>query len=61
MKWNFLNFHCLSEPHPTYNYTIFDFYSRPKLFKLMKKYASILSSDFIFARIDIYEIENEVK
>ena len=55
MNWNFLNFHCLSEPHPTYNYT------RPKLFELMKKYASILSSDFIFARIDLYEIENEVR
>ena len=27
----------------------------------MKKYASNLSSDFIFARIDLYEIENEVR
>ena len=26
MNWNFLNFHCLSEPHPTYKYP------KPKFF-----------------------------
>ena len=55
MNWNFLNFHCLSEPHPTYNY------SKPKLFDLMKKYANILSKDFIFARVDLYELNNEIR
>ena len=55
MNWNFLNFHCLSHPHPFYNYT------KPKFFEIMKKYASILSSDFKFVRVDLYEIENEVR
>ena len=55
MKWNFLNFHCLSEPHPTKNF------SRPKFFGLMKKYAKILSKDFIFVRVDFYELENEIR
>ena len=27
----------------------------------MKKYASILSKDFKFVRVDLYEIENEVR
>ena len=31
MDWNFLNFHCLSEPHPT------NIYKKPKYFELMKK------------------------
>ena len=41
MNWNFLNFHCLSEPHPTYQY------KKPKFFNLMKEYAKKLSNDFI--------------
>ena len=40
---------------PTYNY------SKPKLFDLMKKYANILSKDFIFARVDLYELNNEIR
>ena len=55
MNWNFLNFSCLSKPHPIYNFT------KPKFFQLMKKYASILSSDFKFVRVDLYELENEVR
>ena len=55
MKWNFLNYHCLSEPHPAQNFT------KPKFFELMKKYASILSKDFIFVRVDFYELKNEIR
>ena len=55
MNWNFLNFHCLSEPHPTYQY------KKPKFFNLMKEYAKKLSNDFIFVRVDLYELENEVR
>ena len=32
MKWNFMNFSCLSEPHPTYKF------NKPKYFELMKYY-----------------------
>ena len=55
MEWNFLNFYCLSEPHPTKNF------SKPKFFGLMKRYASILSNDFIFVRVDFIELENEIR
>ena len=55
MNWNFINFHCLSKPHPKYHYP------KPKLFELMKKYARILSKDFIFVRVDLYELENEIR
>ena len=55
MEWNFLNFYCLSKPHPTKNF------SKPKFFGLMKRYASILSNDFIFVRVDFYELENEIR
>lgn len=52
MKWNFLSFHCLSEPHPTY------IYSKPKLFDKMKIYAKKLSNNFKFVRVDLYELKN---
>ena len=55
MNWNFIPFYCLSEPHPKYHYP------KPKFFKLMKKYAKILSQDFKFVRVDLYELENEVR
>ena len=55
MNWNFLNYSCLSEPHPYLNF------SKPKHFDLMKEYAKILSSDFIFVRVDLYQLENEVR
>ena len=55
MNWNFINFHCLSEPYPTNQY------KKPKLFNLMKEYAKKLSNDFIFVRVDFYELENEVR
>ena len=55
MNWNFLNFHCLSEPHPTYHY------KKPKYFELMKEYSKKLSNDFIFVRVDFYELEKEVR
>ena len=55
MKWKFVPFHCLSKPHPKYHYP------KPNLFKLMKKYAIILSKDFKFVRVDLYELDNEVR
>ena len=55
MNWNFLDFHCLSEPNPIYQY------KKPKFFNLMKEYAKKLSNDFIFVRVDLYELENEVR
>ena len=55
MNWTFLDFHCLSEPHPTNNY------KKPKLFEIMKEYAIRLSADFRFVRVDFYELENEIR
>jgi len=55
MNWNFLKFECLSEPHPTYKYP------KPKYFELMKEYAKKLSSEFKFVRVDLYELEKEVR
>ena len=55
MNWTFLDFHCLSHPHPTY------IFRKPKLFEKMKEYARKLSIDFKFVRIDFYELDNEVK
>ena len=52
MNWNFLNFYCLSKPHPTY------IYPKPKLFNKMKIYAQKLSKDFKFVRVDLYEKKN---
>ena len=55
MNWKFINFYCLSKPHPKYHYP------KPKLFKLMKKYALLLSKDFKFVRVDLYELKNEIR
>ena len=55
MEWNFLNFHCLSEPFLAKNF------SKPNNFSLMKKYANILSKDFLFVRVDFYELKNEIR
>jgi hypothetical protein len=55
MNWNFLDFHCLSEPHPTLKYP------KPKFFEEMKEIAKKLSEDFRFVRVDLYELENEVR
>ena len=55
MNWNFLNFSCLSQPHPNYKF------NKPKFFELMKDYAKKLSSDFKFVRVDLYELEKEVR
>ena len=55
MNWKFINFFCLSEPHPKYQYP------KPKFFELMKKYAKILSKDFKFVRVDLYELKNEIR
>ena len=55
MNWTFLNFSCLSEPHPSINF------EKPKLFNIMKEYAKKLSSDFKFVRIDLYQLENEIR
>ena len=55
MNWKFLNFSCLSKPHPTY------IFERSKFFELMKEYSKKLSSDFKFVRVDLYELENEVR
>ena len=45
MDWNFLDFHCLSEPHPTIKYP------KPKYFEEMKEIAKKLSSDFRFVKL----------
>jgi len=55
MNWKFINFSCLSEPHPKYHYP------KPKLFELMKKYATILSNGFKFVRVDLYEFQNAIR
>jgi len=55
MNWNFINIYCLSRPHPK------NYYPKPKFFEIMKKYAKILSQDFKFVRVDLYELENEVR
>ena len=55
MNWNFLNFSCMSRPHPTYKFP------KPKFFELMKAYATKLSKDFKFVRVDLYELENEIR
>jgi len=55
MNWTFLDFQCLSRPHPT------NIYKKPKYFEIMKEYAIKLSADFIFVRVDFYELENEVR
>ena len=55
MNWKFINFFCLSEPHPKYHYP------KPKLFELMKKYATSLSKDFKFVRVDLYELQHEIR
>jgi len=55
MNWTFLDFHCLSEPHPTYKY------KKPKFFEIMKEYATKLSADFRFVRVDLYELDNQVR
>ena len=55
MNWNFLNYSCLSEPHPIYKF------NKPKYFQLMKDYSIKLSKNFKFVRIDLYELENEIR
>lgn len=45
MNWNFLNYSCLSEPHPVYKF------NKPKYFQLMKEYSIKLSKNFKFVRI----------
>ena len=55
MNWEFLNYHCLSKPHPKKKY------DKPKLFDLMKEYASKLSKNFRFVRVDLYEINKEIR
>ena len=55
MNWNFLNFSCMSEPHPSF------IYPKPIFFNLMKEYAKKLSSDFKFVRVDLYQLENEIR
>ena len=55
MNWKFLDFECLSKPHPSYNY------EKPKHFDLMKEYAKKLSADFKFVRVDLYENEKDVR
>ena len=55
MEWNPLDFSCYHPPNPTYKF------EKPKLFEIMKNIARKLSSDFKFVRIDLYELNNEVK
>ena len=55
MNWNLLKFKCLSKPHPTYKY------QKPKFFDLMRNIAEKLSKKFKFVRVDLYQLENEVR
>ena len=55
MDWNLLKFKCLSKPHPTYKY------QKPKFFDLMRNIATKLSKRFKFVRVDLYQLENEVR
>ena len=55
MNWKYINFYCLSKPHPKYHYP------KPKLFKIMQKYAILLSKDFKFVRVDLYEYKNKIR
>ena len=55
MNWKFINFYCLSRPHPTY------IYPKPKFFDVMKIYAKKLSNNFKFVRVDLYELKNEIR
>ena len=55
MNWKFLNYHCLSKPHPKKKY------DKPILFDLMKLYASKLSKNFKFVRVDLYVIDKEIR
>ena len=55
MNWNLLKFKCLSKPHPTYKY------QKPKFFDLMRNIATKLSKRFKFVRVDLYQLENEVR
>lgn len=55
MNWNLLKFKCMSRPHPTYKY------EKPKFFDLMKEISAKLSKKFKFVRVDLYQLENEVR
>ena len=55
MEFKPLNFNCLSPPLPADNF------EKPKLFEEMKNIARKLSSDFKLVRVDLYELNNEVK
>ena len=52
MNWKSIPFQCIYPRHPK------NHYSKPKLFKLMKNISIILSKDFKFVRVDLYESEN---
>jgi len=54
-EWNPLNFNCRHPPNPNITF------EKPKLFEEMKNIARNLSSDFKFVRIDLYDLNNEVK
>ena len=55
MEFNDLNYSYIRSPHPTYKF------KKPKLFEEVKNIARKLSADFKFVRIDLYELNNEVK
>jgi len=55
MNWTLLPFVCLTRPHPTYNY------EKPKLFEQMKEISKKLSYDFKFVRVDLYDVNNEIR
>ena len=54
MNWNKLDIICNYPNIPTE-------VSKPKKFELMKKYARKLSHPFIFVRVDLYEVYDEVR
>jgi hypothetical protein len=55
MEFKPLDFNCLNPPLPANKF------EKPKLFETMKNIARKLSSDFKFVRVDLYELNNEVK
>ena len=55
INWNRLDFHCISFPHPT------EVYPKPLNYELMKKYSRKLAKPFKLVRVDLYEINGEIR
>ena len=55
INWNRLDFHCISFPHPT------EVYPKPLNYELMKEYSRKLAKPFKLVRVDLYEINGEIR